>query len=151
MKNGLLKLLIIAAIGIVAVIMSGCASKSIDAPTDIPQIEECVIDGVDAPYWTCDISHVQDYITATGSSNVVGSYYFRKSQAVLAARGSLAAQLKTKVLSSSKYDEDNTGANASINIEAKVDNTLENSKVVSFWSHPETKEVFILIGVKDKK
>lgn len=131
---------------LLAISVTGCSSKKIET-TNIVAIDECVIDGVVAANWVCGIVQIPDKMVASGSSNAIGSNYFRKTLAINNARASLASQIETNINIKISSTEIDSVQNNKLEIKNQVDMLLNNSYILAYWKHPETHEIFVLVGI----
>lgn len=125
-----------------------------DAKVDL----RCIQDGVLAPEFTCD-QVSSGTITALGIAkmNAGNDKSFQRTEAMSAARDSLARQIEVKVSNLFKQYKGTTGTGDTSTFDKTTSDvskqlasqTLVGSKQVGrSWRHPITKELFILVGVK---
>ncbi len=133
---------------------------SVDAKAQVQQQEadfRCRQDGVLAPKFTCN-PHVDGMITALGvaSMNTGNDRAFQRTEAMANARNALARELSIKASSMVKTFKSVTGSGKSATFDKATSEvskqvasqTLKDSRQVGMsWSNPQTKELFILVGI----
>ena len=150
MKN-LLVVIIIAG----AIMFTGCSTNQ---PEPFVVINECVIDSEIAPNWACGIvtEHFQDKYTDVGSAPARGaSNNFIRKSALTNARGNLAQQLATRIKDRSEEYENISPDEQSFIVDyvgtqvsqQTANLMMKNSKQLAWWQHPNSKEVYVLVGV----
>jgi len=150
----------LAVIG--SIIFSGC-NKSQPAPSQVQKtvqpVVSCSIKGEDAPDWIC-MPHAEGSIVAVGIAkpNSADDLSMQRAEAMADARDALARQIETKVANMFKKYVATTGAGKAQTYEKATQNvskqiakqTLKGTKQLSFWQHPKTGEIFLLVGVQTK-
>jgi hypothetical protein len=135
-------------------IFSGCSSKK-PTPNNIPQTKQCVINSQNAPLWVCTGGNIKGYYTAVGSAPKTPlGFAFQKTEAVAAARDSLAREVSVRVKNMFKRFESNTGVKNNLVSEKVVQNvskqlsdvTLNDSKIITTWQSKDG-TLFVLVGV----
>jgi len=134
----------------------GCSSKEAEPET---VTFECRQDGVQAPQWTCmPDSAMEGSVTDVGSApySKLGSGFTRR-EALANARSSLAQQIETLVKDKVETFSRSTGVGGS-EVADKVSTqvskqaakvSLKGSKQLNFWQHPQTKTMYVLVGVSE--
>ena len=163
------KILIKSAISIavVSTLFTGCN----EAETGVAELEKpkvvqaedfkCMQDGVLAPEFTCD-PFSSGSITALGVAkmNAGGDKSFQRTEAMASARDSLARQMEIKVSNLFKKYKATTGSGSVATFDKATSDvsrqlasqTLQGSKQVGrSWRHPQTNELFIMVGINTQK
>ena len=120
-------------------------------------ITECVIDHVDAPKWACGIVvGYDDTLTSVGSAKMskAGAGFTRKN-AMADGRSNLSHQIEVEVKAKIEQYAGSTGIGDRETVDttatqvskqvAKV--TLNGSKQLAYWQHPENDDIYVLMGV----
>jgi ribosomal protein S20 len=125
-----------------------------------PDVNQCSIDGTNAPSWVCD-----EGATMEGGLFAVGSAEpsplgrsFQKTEATAAARDALARQISVKVKNMFKQFQATTGIGDQQTAEKATQNvskqvaaqTLAGSKVMKVWISPKG-TMYVLVGMPDPK
>ena len=134
--------------GLMVFSLTGCG----DAKKDFG----CKVDNVDAPEWVCNGEDIEGSIVATGSApkSKLGMN-FTKNEAMAAARSALAlaiqADVKTKVeqfARSTGVGDAETADKVSTQVSKQIAKIkLKGTKRLKTWNHPQTGEMFVLMGV----
>jgi uncharacterized membrane-anchored protein YjiN (DUF445 family) len=146
------KILATTALAFSLIGLTGCVGNA------QPNVEQCSIDGTQAPQWVCDGgATMEGGIFAVGSAekNPLG-INFQKTEATAAARDALARQLSVKVKNMFKQfqattgiGDDQTAEKATQNVSKQVaSQTLAGSKAVKTWISPKG-TMFVLVGMPD--
>jgi len=147
-----------AAAAAVAVVLSiatsGCSGLSSSYPEAVN--EPCRINQTEAPAWACGYSVDEKLIGAVGSApyNALGQE-FSRNEAVEAARSNLAQKLRKDVKEKiDAYGRKSaifgvtTADDVSIAISDQVVGiALEKSEQFRFWQDPDTRSIYVLVGV----
>lgn len=154
-----------ALICISALAFSGCSNAEPQAPAQQASQDKgdfrCKQDGVLAPEFTCN-PYKEGMITALGIApmNAGNDKAFQRAEAMANARSALARQLEVKVSTLMKTFKGTTGAGASATFDKATSEvskqvasqTLQGSRQIGMsWTNPQTKELFILVGVETPK
>lgn len=144
---------------LMAISFSGCSDKEAAAePAKKPvAISECTIDKADAPKWACGIVEGYDEMyTSTGTAKMskAGAGFTRKN-ALADGRSNLAQQIETLVKDkverftrSTGIAENETVDTVSTQVSKQVAKvTLNGSKQLAYWQHPENDDIYLLVGV----
>jgi len=152
------KILISSALAaLIALNFTGCGGDE-PKPEEKPiAISECTIDHADAPKWACGIVNgYDDMLTATGTAKMskAGAGFSRKN-AMADGRSNLAHQIEVEVKAKVEQYAATTGIGANETVDtattqvakqvAKV--TLNGSKQLAYWQHPENNDIYVLMGV----
>ncbi len=122
---------------------------------DLVEGGECVIHGEQAPIWACGGYMEADRYVGVGSAPLSKlGYDFSRKEAAINARADIAQQVEAQIKSKLDSYQRSTGADE-MTAERVVTQvarqtselTLNNSEQVSYWQHPETEVIFILVGV----
>jgi len=145
------KILATTALAFTLVGLTGCGNTQ-------PDIEQCSIDGKQAPQWVCDGgATMEGGIFAVGSAEKSPlGISFQKTEAVAAARDALARQISVKVKNMFKQFQATTGIGDAQTAEKATQNvskqvaaqTLAGSKVLKTWISPKG-TMFVLVGMPD--
>ena len=142
---------------LLALTFTGCGGEE-PKPAEKPiAISECTIDKADAPKWACGIVNGYDEMfTATGTAPMskAGAGFSRKS-AMADGRSNLSQQIETEVKSKITQYAGTTGIGASETVDTATTQvskqvahvTLTGSKQLAYWQHPETNDIYVLMGV----
>jgi len=146
----------LALAAILTATFTGCGD---DAKPSDEVVFHCEQDGVRAPQWTCmPDSSVEGAITDLGSApySKLGAGFTRR-EALANARSSLAQQVESLVKDKVETFTRSTGVGTrevadkvSTQVSkqtAKV--SLKGSKQINFWQHPQTKTMFVLVGINE--
>jgi len=138
-----------------SIMFSGCGSSS-QPSKPAKTFASCSIKGVQAPDWVC-MPEYKGSIVAVGIAkpNAAEDLSMQRAEAMADARDALARQIEIKVKNMFKKYVATTGAGkaqtyekATQNVSKQIANqTLRGSKQLSFWQHPKTGELFLLVGV----
>ncbi len=118
----------------------------------------CKQDGALAPVFTCN-PHVEGMITALGVApmNAGNDKAFQRTEAMANARNALTRELEIKVSNMVKTFKGTTGAGKGATFDKSTSEvskqvasqTLKDSRQIGIsWRNPQTKELFILVGIK---
>jgi len=139
-----------------SIVFSGCGKQEPEPFTSVNFKEACNVKGVEAPGWVC-MPEYKGSIVAVGIAkpNVAEDLSMQRAEAMADARDVLARQIETKVKNMFKKYVSTTGAGKAQTYEKATQNvskqiahqTLRGSKQLSFWQHPKTGELFLLVGV----
>ena len=139
-----------------AATFTACSSKKAE-PEDV--IFHCEQEGVRAPKWTCHPdAALEGAITELGSApySKLGAGFTRR-EALANARSNLAQQIEALVKDKVETFTRSTGVGGS-EVADKVSTqvskqvakvSLKGSKQLEFWQHPQTKTIFILVGMNE--
>ncbi len=141
----------------ISAMITGCSSNK---PTVENQEFPCTQDGVVAPNFTCN-PYAEGSIVALGIAqmNAGNDKAFQRTEAIGSGRDELARQIEIKVSNLLKQYRGVTGAGieatfdkASTDVSKQLaSQTLNSSKQIGIsWMHPETKELFILVGINNE-
>jgi len=143
------------ALGI-AGFMAGCNNSQ---PTQ-QNVEQCQMDGANAPSWVCDGGAMMEGgIFGVGSAEKTPlGISFQRTEAAAGARDALARQLKVKVANMFKQFQATTGIGDAQTAEKATQNvskqvakaTLSGSKVMKAWLSPKG-TMYVLVGMPDPK
>lgn len=136
---------------------SGCSNQpNIQAPVIIP----CTQDGIVAPNWTCSPANaLNGSYTDFGSANFSNlGLSFSRKVAMANARSNISHQIKSSIKDKVELFSRSTGLvgqevadQVFTNVSQQIANiTLNGSKQIKFWQHPENKSIFILVAVNKK-
>ena len=141
---------------ILASTFTGCSSDP--EPKEKPlAISECIIDQVDAPKWVCGIiPGYDDMYTDVGAAKMSqAGVGFSRKNAMADGRSNLAHQIQTEVKAKIEQYAQSTGIGKTETVDkvstqvskqvAKV--TLNGSKQLAYWQHPENSDIYVLMGV----
>ncbi len=142
---------------LMALTFTGCSGdepKPVEKPV---AISECTIDKADAPIWACGIVNgYDDLYTATGTANMskAGAGFSRKN-AMADGRSNLSHQIEVEVKAKIEQYAGTTGIDASETVDAATTQvskqvakvTLNGSKQLAYWQHPENNDIYVLMGV----
>jgi len=145
------------SISMASVIFTGCSSK--DEVKKEKLTFACKQDGVLAPKWTCN-PYVKDSIAAVGIAkmNKGNDKSFQRSEAMADGRDALASQISTKVSNLFKSYKSTTGSGTQATFDAAnskvskqlANQTLNNTSPIDSWTHPKTKELYLLLTVSNQ-
>ena len=134
--------------------LAGCSSE-LPKP-HLVEGGECVIHGEQAPIWACGGYMEADRYVGVGSAPLSKlGYDFSRKEAAINARADIAQQVEAQIKSKLDSYQRSTGADE-MTAERVVTQvarqtselTINNSQQVSYWQHPETEVIFILLGVE---
>lgn len=142
---------------LMALTFTGCGKE----PTIVEQNKaaECSIDGAVGPKWVCGMETMNNEIISMGAHpRGKADIDFVISQAQLKGRAKLATQIETKVKAATKNFVQTTGLGDTETVDNFAQRTakevtsvtLNGSRQVSFWQHPQTKDVYVLMAVPTK-
>ncbi len=143
------------AILFISALITGCSNSPEPKPAD--EGFACMQDGVKAPSFTCN-PQFDGYTVALGVAqmNAGNDKTFQRTEAMGAGRDAIVRQIEVKVSNLLKQYRGTTGAGANATFDKATSDvskqiasqTLSGSKQIgNSWRHPETKELFILVGV----
>ena len=137
---------------LIAALMAGCASKpTMVADCTFPDAPE-----IPAPEWVCDAPVDGVAVSAVGSFRATkAGTQFQKTQATAAARNALASQMKIHVkrlvknyVETTGVGDDETVDTVSSDVSKQITNeTLHGTKVFKTRVNPETKVMYVLVGM----
>ncbi len=143
--------------GLLAVTFTGCADKDPGLSEEEADFR-CRIDTVLAPEWACGNAMMEGAITAVGSAPLskLGQGFSRR-EAMANGRSNLAQQIQTLVKDKVETFTRSTGvggAEVADKVSTQVSKqvakvTLNGSKQMKFWQHPDNKELYVLMGVSE--
>jgi ribosomal protein S20 len=149
------KILTTAIVGISLFSFVGCGGEK---QPQVPDFNQCVIDGTQAPQWVCDGgATMEGGLFAVGSAEPSAlGISFQRQEAVAAARDDLARQIGIKVKNMFKQFQATTGIGDAQTAEKATENvskqvasqTLAGSRVVKTWRSPKG-TLFVLVGMPD--
>ena len=152
MKKTILKT--VTATLFASALFTGCGQAPAPAEPDF----RCKQDGVLAPKWTCN-PYAEGAIAAVGIAkmNAGNDKSFQRSEAMADGRDALASQISTKASNLFKSYKGTTGTGTAATFDkasSKVSKqlasqTLNGSKAIDAWSHPTTKELYLLVTVSN--
>jgi len=142
------------AIGLMS-IMTGCANNQPQ-----PNINQCSIDGANAPSWVCDGGAMMEgglFAVGSAEPSPLGMS-FQITEATAAARDALARQIKIKVKNMFKQFQATTGIGDAQTAEKATQNvskqvaeaTLAGSKRMKTWRSPKG-TLYVLVGMPNPK
>ena len=145
------KILATTALAFTLVGLTGCGNTQ-------PDIEQCSIDGKQAPQWVCDGGATMEgglFAVGSAEKSPLG-VSFQKTEATAAARDALARQISVKVKNMFKQFQATTGIGDAQTAEKATQNvskqvaaqTLAGSKVLKTWISPKG-TMFVLVGMPD--
>ena len=148
------KILVSAALAFsVMGMMSGCG-------TSTPNLDQCMMDGTQAPSWVCDGgATMEGGLFAVGSAEKTqAGVSFQRMEAIAAARDALARQIGIKVKNMFKQFQATTGIGDAETVDKATQNvskqvasqTLAGSKVMKTWVSPRG-TMYVLVGMPDPK
>ncbi|HIP11417.1 MAG TPA: hypothetical protein EYG97_03450 [Arcobacter sp.] len=156
MNKLLLKTLLVVSVS--SLVFTSCSSKKEVKKEEVVSFA-CKQDGVLAPKWTCN-PYAKDSVAAVGIAkmNAGNDKSFQRSEAMADGRDALASQISTKVSNLFKSYKSTTGSGAQATFDAAnskvskqlASQTLNNTISLDTWSHPKTKELYLLITVSNK-
>ncbi|WP_345993290.1 LPP20 family lipoprotein [Sulfurimonas sp. HSL-1716] len=138
---------------VVAATLVGCGQPK---PAQDEGDFRCKQDGVLAPKWTCNPQSYEGAIVGLGSAqNSKAGMNFTRNNAMAAARNDLALQIETQVKAKVENFVRGTGVgdkevvdSVSTQVSKQLTKTtLNGSKQLEFWQNPESKTVYVLVGV----
>jgi len=146
------KILATTALAFSLIGLTGCVGNA------QPNVEQCSIDGTQAPQWVCDGgATMEGGIFAVGSAekNPIGRS-FQRQEATAAARDALSRQISIKVKNMFKQFQATTGIGDAQTAEKATQNvskqisaqTLQGTKVMKTWFSP-TGAMYVLVGMPD--
>jgi len=135
--------------------LTGCMNKEPQ-----PNVNQCSIDGVNAPTWVCDGGAMMEgglFAVGSAEPSPLGMS-FQITEATAAARDALARQIKIKVKNMFKQfqattgiGDDQTAEKATQNVSKQVAQaTLAGSKRMKTWRSPKG-TLYVLVGMPDPK
>jgi hypothetical protein len=151
----------IITLSISATLFTACSSKKAE-----PQIVkssqdtsfQCKQDGVLAPKWTCN-PYAKDSVAAVGIAkmNAGNDKSMQRTEALADGRDALASQISLKVSNLFKSYKATTGTSkastfdkATSKVSKQLANqTLNGSRAIDSWMNPATKELYLLVTVKN--
>jgi hypothetical protein len=142
---------------VAGILLTGCMGSKNEP--EIKKTEfKCQQNGTLAPQWTCT-PFIKGSITALGIAkmNAGNDKSMQRTEAIAEARDLLASQVSTKVSTLFKSYKATTGSGNSSTFDATVSKvskqlasqTLNGSHVVKSWTNPNTKELFVLVGISN--
>jgi len=149
----------VGSLALAAILSATFTACSDDAKPEDEVVFHCEQDGVRAPKWTCmPDSSVEGSITDLGSApySKLGAGFTRR-EALANARSSLAQQIEALVKDKVETFTRSTGV-GSREVADKVSTqvskqtakvSLKGSKQINFWQHPQTKTMFVLVGINE--
>lgn len=148
-----MRLLILSSVTVAAMLLgAGCSSKEEVVTPDA----ECMIEGSEAPSWVCGGNTMEGYYVAVGSAPMSSmGQGFSRREAMANARSNLAQQIQTEVKDKVETFARSTGVGGS-EVADKVSTqvskqvarvTLGGSKQLKYWQAPNSKEIYLLVGV----
>jgi ribosomal protein S20 len=131
--------------------MTGCTNTQ-------PNVDQCVMDGKQAPSWVCDGGAMMEgglFAVGSAEKSPLGPS-FQRTEATAAARDALARQIKVKVKNMFKQFQATTGIGDEQTAEKATQNvskqvaaaTLSGSKVMKVWMSPKG-TMYVLVGMPD--
>ena len=147
----------VALAATIAATFVGCSSKE-EANPDVVSFE-CKQEGVRAPNWTCNPdAGIEGVVSELGSApySKLGAGFTRR-EALANARSNLAQQIQSLVKDKVETFARSTGVGAS-EVADKVSTqvskqvakvSLKGSKQLEFWQQPNTKTIYILVGMNE--
>ncbi len=141
---------------LLALTFTGCSGEP--EPGEKPiAITECTIDNSDAPKWACGIvGGYDDMYTATGTAKMskAGAGFSRKN-AMADGRSNLSHQIEVEVKAKIEQYAGTTGIGANETVDAATTQvskqvakvTLNGSKQLAYWQHPQNSDIYVLMGV----
>lgn len=131
----------------------GCSSEM--HKPDLVEGGECLIHGEQAPLWACGGYMEANRYLGVGSAPLSKlGYDFSRKEAATNARADIAQQIEAQIKSKLDSYQRSTGADE-MTAERVVTQvarqtselTLNDSQQVSYWQHPETEVIFLLLGI----
>lgn len=134
-------------------VLSGCGHVQ-DKP-DLVEGGECMISNEPAPLWACGGYVESDRYIGTGSAPLSRlGYDFSRKEAQTNARVDIAQQLESVIKAKLDTYQRSTGADeiSSERVISQVarqttEMTLKQTQQISYWQHPETEMIFVLMAV----
>ena len=134
--------------------LTGCGEQ----PAPKPNLEQCMMDGTQAPQWVCDEGATMEgglFAVGSAEKNPIGRS-FQKIEAISAARDALSRQISIKVKNMFKQFQATTGIGdaqtadkATQNVSKQISaQTLAGTKVFKTWMSP-TGAMYVLVGMPD--
>jgi hypothetical protein len=135
-------------------LMTGCGAPKVD-------VNQCMIDGSQAPSWVCDGGAMMEgglFAVGSAEPSPLGRG-FQRTEATAAARDALAREIKVKVKNMFKQFQATTGIGDQQTAEKATQNvskqvaqaTLSGSKVMKVWISPTKGTMYVLVGMPDPK
>jgi len=143
---------------LMALSFAGCSNKELSI-AEQNSAAECNIDGAIAPKWVCGMQTMDNEIIGMGSHpRGKASIDFVISQSQLSGRAKLATQIETQVKTATKNFIQTTGIDSGQTVDDVAQRTskevasvtLTGSRQVSFWQHPQSKDIYVLMAVPTK-
>jgi len=134
--------------------LTGCGEQ----PAPKPNLEQCMMDGAQAPQWVCDEGATMEgglFAVGSAEKNPIGRS-FQRIEAVSAARDALSRQISIKVKNMFKQFQATTGIGdaqtadkATQNVSKQISaQTLAGTKVFKTWVSPRG-TMYVLVGMPD--
>ena len=152
------KILVSSAVAALMLVgFSGCGGEEPKPEAAPVPMAECTIDRAEAPSWACGmVDGYDDMITSVGTAKMskAGAGFTRRN-AMANGRSNLAQQIETLVKDKVETFTRSTGIAEGETVDtvssqvskqvAKV--TLNGSKQLAYWQHPENSDIYLLMGV----
>jgi hypothetical protein len=119
--------------------------------------EPCIIDKENAPSWVCTLPD-EKVISSVGIAkmNSGNDRNFQRKEALASGRSNIVDQIRVKVVNTIKNSITSNSNQDDEIYNKKVENiskqiayqTLNGSRAIKSWYHPETNELYLLVVVK---